>query len=168
MHFGSLTDNSGALSKTGLVHPFFFSVWGVLTYATLYLLIDAAYRKWTKYKFYHILMAVSGAGMLLTLTCDFDYNQYLQWLLHCFGSLLFSSVTGITVFLLFLLCYKTNTYFKIMTFFIAAVLLTDMILLIKYQETALIEAVPILIGYFVLSLTICRKEEISVAAGTRT
>lgn len=36
MHFGSLTENSGALSKTGLHHPILFAVWGTLTFFALF------------------------------------------------------------------------------------------------------------------------------------
>ena len=35
MHFGSLTQNSGALSVTGLEHPVLFAVWGILVFAAL-------------------------------------------------------------------------------------------------------------------------------------
>lgn len=167
MSFGNPVENSGALSKIGLAHPFYFALWGVLTYASLYLLIDAAFKKWTKYRFYHILMALSGIGMLLTLTCDFDYDHFAQWLLHCIGSLLFSVSTSITVFLFFLLCYKKARYFKVMTWLIGAVLLVDLFCLLRFQETALIETVPVFIGYLALNRTIYKKEAAALAVGTR-
>lgn len=36
MQFGSLTENSSALSKTGLHHPVLFAVWGTLTFFALF------------------------------------------------------------------------------------------------------------------------------------
>lgn len=36
MQFGGLTENSGALSKTGLIHPVYFSVWGISVFAAIY------------------------------------------------------------------------------------------------------------------------------------
>lgn len=164
MSLGDVTENSGALSKIGLDHPVLFAVWGAATYALLYSLIHTAYRKYTDYKFYHWLMAVSGVGMLLTLTCDFDYDKRLQWFLHCAGSLTFSAVTGITVFLFFLLCAKKDKIFLVITFIVGAVLLGDTVFLIIFKETALIETVPIFIGYAVLNLTLYKKEAKALAA----
>lgn len=165
MSFGDVTVNSGALSKIGLRHPVLFAVWGVLTYVLLYMLIHTAYRKYTDYKFYHWLMAASGVGMLLTLCCDFDYTKRLQWFLHCAGSLTFSAVTGITVFLFFLLCAKRETFFMVIACLVGAVLIGDTVFLIIFKETALIEAVPIFIGYIVLNLTLYKKEANVLAVG---
>lgn len=165
MSFGNVTVNSGALSKIGLRHHVLFAVWGVLTYVLLYILIHTAYRKYTNYKFYHWLMAVSGVGMLLTLTCDFDYEKRLQWFLHCAGSLTFSAVTGITVFLLFLLCAKREKFFMIIACIVGAVLIGDTVFLIIFKETALIETVPIFVGYIVLNLTLYKKEARVLAVG---
>lgn len=164
MSLGDITANSGALSKIGLEHPVLFAVWGAATYALLYLLIHTAFKKYTDYKFYHWLMAVSGVGMILTLTCDFDYDKRLQWFLHCAGSLTFSAVTGITVFLFFLLCAKKDKIFLVITFIVGAVLLGDTVFLIIFKETALIETVPIFVGYAVLNLTLYKKEAKVLAA----
>lgn len=164
MSFGDVTANSGALSKIGLVHPVLFAVWGAATYALLYLLIHTAFKRYTDYRFYHWLMAVSGVGMLLTLTCDFDYDKRLQWFLHCAGSLAFSAVTGITVFLFFLLCAKKDKIFLVITFIVGAVLLGDTVFLVIFKETALIETVPIFVGYAVLNITMYKKEAKVLAA----
>lgn len=164
MSLGDVTANSGALSKIGLDHHVLFAVWGAATYALLYLLIHTAFRKYTNYRFYHWLMAVSGVGMLLTLTCDFDYEKRLQWFLHCAGSLTFSAVTGITVFLFFLLCAKKDKIFFVITLIVGAVLLGDTVFLIIFKETALIETVPIFVGYAVLNLTLYKKEAKVLAA----
>ena len=153
---GGFVGNSGALSKIGLVHPILFAVWGVLTYFALAFNITVGFRK-TKYKFYTILLAVSFIGMVLTLTCDFDYDIRAQYVLHCLGSLTFSAVTGITVFLLFLL---SKSY--VPATISGVILIIDLILLIFFKETAFIELAPIFAGYIMLCIHNLKKEKSTV------
>ncbi len=151
MHFGSLTENSGALSKTGLIHPTLFTIWGIITYLALHLNLLCGFTKINKRnKAFYYLSALAGIGMLLTLACDFDYSLKIQYYLHCIGSLAFSAVTGIMVFILFLYQLKKGKIYKIFTVVIGALLLTDLILLLIFKETALIEAVPIIFGLIIL------------------
>ncbi|MDE6658574.1 MAG: hypothetical protein K2K01_00475, partial [Eubacterium sp.] len=91
-------------------------------------------------------------GMILTLSCDFDYAIYIQYVLHCFGSLLFSVSTSTCVFLLFFLNYKRNKMFSVFTIIIGFILITDLILLLIFKETALIESVPVLFALIILPL----------------
>ena len=93
-----LRGNESALSTVGLEHHTIFILWGISTYIALATNISIAFLK-TKYKFYIILLFLSAIGMALTLTCDFDYNKYPQYLAHCIGSLAFSVIMGINVFL---------------------------------------------------------------------
>ena len=154
--FGGISGNESAFSTVGLEHPIWFAVWGVSTYTALAINIYTAFCK-TKYKFYIILLIISAIGMALTLTCDFDYNKYTQYLAHCIGSLAFSGTMGLTVFLAFLINKK-----YILSLISALILITDLILLLIFKETALIETVPIFAGYIMLlinNLTL-RKDKI--------
>ena len=151
MQFGSLIENSGALSRTGLVHPVYFSIWGISAFAAIYANLLFAYKTLLhKHKFQYVLFSVSAIGMILTLACDFDYSKKLQYILHCSGSLTFSVLTGICVFMLFLLNYHKSKMFAVFTYIIGLLLITDLILLLIFQENALIEAVPILFALVLL------------------
>ncbi len=150
---GGFRGNSGALSKIGLSHPVLFIIWGAITVISLFILICAAYSK-TQYKFHKYLLIISFLGMLLTIFFDFDYNEKVQYYLHCSGSLTFSVVTGITVLLLF---YLTKRY--ILAGICLAVLITDFILLLIFKETALIELFPIFSGYILLNIFIFKLKE---------
>lgn len=153
MQFGNLIENSGALSKTGLIHPVYFSIWGISAFAAIYTNLLFAYKTLLhKHKFQYILFSFSAIGMILTLACDFDYSKKLQYMLHCAGSLTFSVLTGICVFMLFLLNYRKSRIFAIFTYIIGLLLITDLILLLIFQENALIEAVPILFALVLLPI----------------
>lgn len=150
---GTLSGNSGALSKIGLLHPVLFAIWGIITYFALAVNITIGYKK-TKYRFYIPLLAVSLIGMLLTICFDFDYDKYNEYILHCVGSLTFSAITGVCVFLLFLL---RKAY--VLCAASGAILLTDLILLIIFKETAFIELMPIFAGYIMLCILNLNKEK---------
>ena len=156
MTFGGISGNESALSTVGLKHPIWFSLWGICTYIALTFNIHTAFSK-TKYKFYIILLIISAIGMILTLTCDFDYDKYPQYLAHCIGSLLFSSVMGVNVFLA---CLLNKKY--ILSIISALILITDLIMLLIFKETALIEIVPIFSGYIMLLINnlALRKDKI--------
>lgn len=153
---GGFIGNKGALSKIGLEHPILFFIWGTLTYFALAFNIIIGFKK-TKYKFYIALLIISLIGMVLTLCFDFDYDKHTEYILHCIGSLTFSAVTGITVFLLFLL---NKSY--ILTAVSGAILITDLVLLIIFKETAMIELMPIFAGYIMLCINNLKKEKKSV------
>jgi hypothetical protein len=97
--------------------------------------------------------------MALTLTCDFDYNKYPQYLAHCIGSLAFSVIMGINVFLSFFLTKK-----YLFASISAVILVLDLIMLIIFKETALIEIVPIFAGYIMLTINNLKegKEKVGV------
>lgn len=139
-----LFGNESALSTVGLEHPFIFTIWGITVYFALAFNIYAAFSK-TKFKFYIIFLVIAFIGMLLTLSCDFDYDKHTQYIFHCIGSLTFSVVSGILVFLAFLL----QKHFAL-SFVCATILLIDLIMLLIFKETALIEVVPIFLGYVLL------------------
>lgn len=153
---GGFSGNDGALSKIGLSHPVMFVIWGALTCGALFFNIALGFMK-TKYKFYIILLAIAFVGMVLTVSCDFDYSKHTEYLLHCIGSLGFSIFTGVTVFLLFLL--KRNYIFTAIT---AVILISDTILLIIFKETALIELAPIIAGLIMLTVHNLGKERTAV------
>ncbi len=160
MHFGEAHKNSGALSKIGLQHHNFFVIWGVLTFFALAFNIVTAYKRYTKTKAYIPLLSVSAVGMILTLCFDFDYSLKPDYYIHCIGSLTFSAVMGITIFLLFLLCCNKGLIFRVFTFITAGILITDLILLLIFKETGLIEAVPIFAGYVLLSIINLRRDKV--------
>lgn len=153
-----ISGNESALSKVGLVHPVMFTLWGISTYFALAFNIHIGFSK-TKYKLYIPLLAVSLLGMILTLCCDFDYSVYPEYLAHCIGSLTFSAVTGITVFLLFIL---TKNY--ISAVICGVVLITDLVLLVIFKETALIEVVPVFAGYVLLLIHNLKGEKVKIEA----
>ncbi|MDE6723777.1 MAG: hypothetical protein K2J55_06225 [Eubacterium sp.] len=151
MHFGSLTENSGALSVTGLEHPVYFTIWGILTFTGIYGNLLLAYKKLLpKVFFQFIFLVLSAIGMILTLSCDFDYAKEIQYILHCCGSLVFSVSTGTCVFLLFFLNAKRNKTFAYFTYIIGSILIVDLILLLIFKETALIETVPVIFALIIL------------------
>ena len=152
MHFGSLTDNSGALSVTGLTYPVYFTIWGISTFCGIYGNLIYAYKKLLpKQNLQYIFFIVSAIGMILTLACDFDYSNYTQYLLHCCGSL-FSISTATCVFLLFFLNYKKSKMFSVFTYIIGIILVTDLLLLLIMKENALIEAVPVIFALIILPI----------------
>ncbi|MGN0528277.1 MAG: hypothetical protein ACI4IE_04015, partial [Eubacterium sp.] len=81
---------------------------------------------------------------------------------HCIGSLTFSAVSGITVFLLFLLNFKKSFMFKVFTCITGVILVVDLICLFIFKETGLIEALPIFAGYIMLMITNFRREKIEI------
>ena len=150
-----LRGNESALSTVGLEHHTIFTLWGISTYIALATNISITFLK-TKYKFYIMLLFLSAIGMALTLTCDFDYNQYPQYLAH---SLAFSVIMGINVFLSFFLTKK-----YLFASISAVILVLDLIMLIIFKETALIEIVPIFAGYIMLTINNLKegKEKVGV------
>lgn len=151
MHFGSLTENNGAFSVTGLSHPVYFTIWGILTFCGIFGNLFFAYKRFLpNCNFQYILFVISAVGMILTLAFDFDYSLYVQYILHCMGSLLFSISTAAGVFLLFFLNFSKSKMFKIFTYIIGAVLMIDLGMLLIFKETALIEAVPVLFALIIL------------------
>lgn len=152
-----LRGNESALSTVGLEHHTIFALWGISTYIALATNISITFLK-TKYKFYIILLFFA-IGMALTLTCDFDYNKYPQYLAHCIGSLAFSVIMGINVFLSFFLTKK-----YLFALISAVILVLDLIMLIIFKETALIEIVPIFAGYIMLTINNLKegKEKVGV------
>ncbi len=153
MCIGGISGNESAFSKVGLSHPILFFVWGISTYIALCVNLYAGYKK-TKYNFYIPLLFVSAIAMILTLICDFDYSRHTQYMIHCAASLTFSAVNAILVFALFLLTKK-----YLFTFITGAVLVTDLVLLLIFKETALIEIVPIFAGYILLLINNLKKEK---------
>ena len=162
MHFGELTTNAGALSKTGLRHPVYFAIWGLLTYTALHfgiLYTQSLLCKIQKYQY--ALSAIALLGMILTITCRFDYSLKAEYYLHCAGSLCFSALTGISVFSVFLINFKKTNYFKVLTIIIGLILIVDLVLLLIYKETALIEAIPVLFGLIILPVTALKYRNIN-------
>lgn len=153
---GGFVGNRGALSKIGLYHPILFAIWGLITCAALFSNLIVGFMR-TRYKFYIALLFVAFVGMLLTVTNDFDYSVKSEYILHCVGSMTFSIVTGITVFLLFLL---TKDYSLAITS--AVILIGDLIFLIILKETAIIELTPIFAGYIMLGIHNVRRERETV------
>ncbi len=155
-NLGGFTGNSGALSKIGLTHPVLFMIWGTITCIALFFNLIVGYMK-TKYKFYIPLLIIAFIGMVLTVTNDFDYSQKSEYLLHCIGSMTFSIVMGITVFLLFLLSKNYR-----LTIISGLILTGDLICLIIFKETAIIELTPIFAGYILLGIHNTRRERKAV------
>lgn len=162
MHYGVPYKNSGALSKIGLEHYAAFVIWGVLTYTVLAVGIVLAYRRYTSTKAYIPLLALSLAGMVMTLAFPFDYDIKPDYYLHCTGSLVFSAATGITVFLLFVLCRNEGRMFRVFAIITGMILAADLVLLLIFKETGLIESLPIFAGYVMLGFTNMRREKIEL------
>lgn len=159
MHYGTCYRNSGALSKIGLTHHTEFVIWGVLTMLTLSYGIIISYRKYTTTRVYIPMLIVSCVGMALTLAFRFDYDIMPDYYFHCVGSLAFSVLTGVNIFVLYLLNFK-DKLFRIFTFITGAVLLIDFVLLLIFKETGLIEVVPIFVGYILLTITCTRRSRV--------
>lgn len=162
MSFKNPVENAGALSKIGLEHKGYFIIWGMLTFLSLSLGIIIGYRKTLKTKAYIPLLVLAGAGMALTLAFEFDYSKMPDYYFHCVGSLTFSVIMGITIFLLFLLNFKKGAVYKLFTFASAGILLVDLILLLIFKETGLIEALPVFLGYIMLGTANLRREKIEL------
>ncbi|MCD7873218.1 MAG: hypothetical protein LUG21_08035 [Clostridiales bacterium] len=155
MHFGNLTDNNGALSKTGLEHPVLFSLWGILTYAAIYSNILYLYKiLLRKYKFQYYMAAAALFGIILTVSCRFDISFKVEYYFHCGGSLGFSIITGVCVFLLYLNNFNRCDLFKAFTILTGLILIADLIFLIIYKQNALIETVPVIFALIEMPITI--------------
>lgn len=150
---GGFRGNASAMSKIGLEHHFLFAIWGMLTFISIGGNLLIAYRK-GKYKFYIPLLIAALVGMIMTISFEFDYDKHTEYVLHCIGSLAFSAIIGISVFLLFLLSRR-----YILAAISAVILITDLILLIIYKETAFIELMPIFAGYVLLGIYNLREEK---------
>lgn len=159
MHYGVCYKNSGALSKIGLTHHNEFVVWGVMTLVTLSVGIVIAYQRYLKTRVYIPLLIVSAIGMVLTLCFDFRYGVNPDYYLHCAGSLTFSAVTGVNIFVLYLLNYE-DKLFRAFMYISGGILLVDLVLLLIFKETGLIEVVPIFAGYILLSITNLRRDRV--------
>ena len=146
MHFADPRTNAGALSTIGLDHPVLFALWGAGTYGVLYLLLYTMYNKQKRRGLCHGLLLPAGVGMALTVCCPFDFERHTLWLLHCIGSLAFSVLSGVAIFLCFLFSFKKGRFWQYATVFWAALMIGDLILLLIYKETGLIEATPVLAG----------------------
>ncbi|MFR5876722.1 MAG: hypothetical protein ACLUFN_09565 [Eubacterium sp.] len=160
MHFGVPYLNSGALSKIGLYHHTYFVIWGFLTFLALCYNTVLAYTRYTKSRVYIPLLVFSAVGMLLTLSFDFDFSKKPDYYFHCAGSLAFSVLMGITIFVLFALCYKKDKIFKVFSVITAVILIADLVCLIIYKETALIETLPVFAGYIMLCIVNLRRDRV--------
>ena len=161
MHFGSLTENSGALSKTGLRHPILFAAWGTLTFFALFANGIYIYNRGSK-KFKALFIAlctVSFIGMVLTLCFKFDYDLRIQYYLHCAGSLAFSASSGAAVFLIFLINFKKSKLYAALTVVVGIILTADLIFLIIFQESALIEGVPVIFALISMPIVILSEKK---------
>jgi presenilin-like A22 family membrane protease len=96
-------------------------------------------------------LIIAIIGMILTLSFDFDFDKKTDYYLHCIGSLTFSVVMGVTIFILFVICYNKDKIFRFFTFVTAGILLVDLVCLIIFKENALIEVIPVFAGYVMLS-----------------
>lgn len=154
MSLNDLTTNNGALSKTGIIHPVLFFIWGILVYAALYTNIFSLANIFYKITEFHIILAVASfAGIILTLIFKFEYSLKVQYFLHCSGSLIFSVCTGIAVFITYLYGFKKSKFIAVLTVIIGLILLTDLVLLIIFKQNALIEGVPIIFALAVMPVT---------------
>lgn len=162
MRYDNPFENSGALSKIGLTHKAEFIIWGMLTLFALCFNLITAYRRYSNYKFYIPMLCIATVGMMLTLAFDFDYDKKVQYFLHCTGSLAFSGIMGVVVFLLFLLNHKKGLIFRLFTYASGIILIIDLICLLILKETAMIEAVPIFAGYIMLCTVNLRREKIEI------
>ena len=109
-------------------------------------------------------MLPAGVGMALTVCCPFDFERHTLWLLHCIGSLAFSVLSGVAIFLCFLFSFKKGRFWQCATVFWAALMIGDLILLLIYKETGLIEATPVLTGVVLLNIAIYQKEKVTAYA----
>lgn len=158
MHFEKPWTNGGALSTIGLEHRAAFTVWGILTFLTISALLIIGYKNTDKIRLALPLLCLAGIGMALTLIFKFKYGINPDYYLHCAGSLIFSAVTGAAVFLLFLL--KRNYAFAGIS---ALIMIADLICLIIFKETGLIEALPLFAGYILLNINNIRSERLEAA-----
>ncbi len=158
MHFDRPWTNDGALSTIGLEHRGLFAVWGIITLSALGFALFIAYRSVKKTKLLIPLFLLSSLGMALTLIFRFQNGLKPDFYLHCAGSLTFSAVTGVAVFLIFIM--KKRKSFAVIT---AAILIIDLIFLIICKETGLIETVPIFAGYILLGIENVRSERLEAS-----
>ena len=122
------------------------------------------YNKQKRRGLCHGLLLPAGAGMALTVCCPFDFERHTLWLLHCIGSLSFSVLSGVAIFLCFLFSFKKGRFWQCATVFWAALMIGDLILLLIYKETGLIEAMPVLTGVVLLNIAIYQKEKVTAYA----
>ena len=127
-------------------------------------LLYTMYNKQKRRGLCHGLVLPAGVGMALTVCCPFDFERHTLWLLHCIGSLAFSVLSGVAIFLCFLFSFKKGRFWQCATVFWAALMIGDLILLLIYKETGLIEAMPVLTGVVLLNIAIYQKEKVTAYA----
>lgn len=155
MSLNDLTTNEGALSKTGIEHPFLFFIWGLLAYISLYtniFMLAGCLQKVTRFHF----VAASAAliGIIFTVVFKFDYSLKFQYFMHCAGSLTFSVCTAIAVFITYLSGFKISKFNAVLTVAVGTISTADLILLIIYKQTALIEGLPVIFALAAMPVSI--------------
>lgn len=158
-----------AHQRRGTLHhrtgpPVLFALWGAGTYGVLYLLLYTMYNKQKRRGLCHGLVLPAGVGMVLTVCCPFEFERHTLWLLHCIGSLAFSVLSGVAIFLCFFVFIQKGRFWQCATVFWAALMIGDLILLLIYKETGLIEAMPVLTGVVLLNIAIYQKEKVTAYA----
>ena len=76
----------------------------------------------------------------------------------------FFRAQGVAIFLCFLFSFKKGRFWQCATVFWAALMISDLILLLIYKETGLIEAMPVLAGVVLLNIAIYQKEKVTAYA----
>ena len=145
-------------SMIGLVHPWLFKLWGILTGTTMFTNILYLYRKFHyNSKLGIILGSVGAAAIYLSLNCpscgetkDFSDPRCLA---HWLGALVFAlCIASPIIVFLFSMARRERGLF-LLWFIVAVVFLAVMlVLLIVVGKSTLIENLPVIGGFLLLFL----------------
>ncbi len=145
-------------SMIGLVHPWLFKLWGILTGTTLFTNILYLYRR---YDFHSragvVLGSIGAAAIYLSLNCPSmgeskDFSDP-RCLFHWLGALVFAMcVAAPLIVFLFCKARQGNGRFRWTFLGFVGLLLVMLVLLITVGKSAMIENIPVFGAYLVLGL----------------
>lgn len=152
LSFSNPLKSEGALSIIGLSHPVLFALWGFFAECALYVNIEGAYRR-TGYqnKWGRLLLNLAILSILITVFVPFDFQQMIQYIIHCYGAISFIVYNGVAMLILFFKFYRQKS-FLIMACISTAILLITLLLFLIIGESGILETVPMLLCFLILCI----------------
>lgn len=150
--FSNPLESYGALSIIGLSHPILFLLWGVFTETALYINIEIAYRRagyqnrWARW-----LLNLAVSSILITVFVPFDFQQIVQYVIHCYGAISFILYNGVAMLILFVKFQRLRGYLA-MACASGVILISTLVLFLTVGESGVLEATPMILSFLILSI----------------
>lgn len=143
----------GALSYIGLSHPILFATWGFLVESTLLLNIGRMFLKFDyNNKYAKILLLLGLISIIITICVPFNYDNKLKFVIHCYGAISFTIYNGVSMIFLFVQKRKAKKIFLPTAFIVGIVMLLTLGALIAFGESGVLEVLPMLASFVILSV----------------